>query len=308
MSPTAAEIPAPSSSSAPAAPFAPDSPVSPASPAAPSVGGALDPPRVLAFLGIALAITGGLSLAVAVGPIPEPAVGLVVPLAQLSPLLAALLVRRRGEPWWRALALTVPSWRLLGLAVLAAISAFTMVPLARVLVGLGAGVPPVVDPAPVASLLLAVPAVFVMQAVFAIGEEAGWRGWLQDQLAPLGFWRMSLAIGVLWALWHAPIVLALGFGPREAATYLGTIVAVAPLLAALREISGTAWAAVIGHGLLNSVRVAIAQNVLGPVGPEAAWLLDLTGWVLWLAVAWMLLRALGTSTSTSTDAASRHRP
>ena len=143
-------------------------------------------------------------------------------------------------------------------------------------------------------LLLAVPAVLVMQSLFAIGEEAGWRGWLHGELRPLGFWPMSLLVGVMWAVWHAPIVLALGLAPREAVTYLGTIVAVAPLLSALREISGTAWVAVLGHGLLNSARVAIEQNVLGPLEPETAWLLDLSSWALWIAAAWMVLRLGGT--------------
>ena len=256
----------------------------------PSAPAPPDPRRVVAFCGIALAVTVALSLPVATGLLPETTVGLIVPLAQLSPLLAALLVRRRGEPARRALALAVPSWRVLGIVALAATAAFVMVPLARVLIGLAAGVPLAAEPAPVLSLLLAVPAVLAMQSLFAIGEESGWRGWLHSELTPLGFWPVSLLIGAMWALWHAPIVLALGLAPREAVTYLGTIVAVAPLLAALREISGTVWAAVLGHGLLSSVRVAIEQNVLGPLGPGDAWLLDLCSWALWLAVAWLVLR------------------
>lgn len=253
----------------------------------------LDLPRLLAFLGLAVGATALLSLPFALDLLPEAALGPAVPLAQLSPLLAALLVRRRDRPWRRALALTVPSRSVLAITALAAVAAFTMVPLARVLIGIGAGAPPIAAPAPLASLLMAVPAVLVMQGLFAIGEEAGWRGWLHDQLAPFGFWRLSLLIGALWALWHAPIVLALGMTPRESVTYLGTIVAVAPLLAALREISGTAWAAVIGHALFSSVRVAIEQNVLGPVGTGTAWLLDAGSWVLWLAAAWMVLRVGG---------------
>ena len=249
--------------------------------------------RVAAFLGIALSVTAALSLLVAAGILPTAAVGLLVPLAQLSPLLAALLVRRRDEPRREALGLAVPSWRLMLLASLGAVAAFVMVPLARVLIGLGAGAPPLTDPAPVQGLLLAVPSVLLLQALLAIGEETGWRGWLQRELTPLGFWPMSLLIGLAWALWHAPIVLALGLAPREAVTYLGTIVAVAPLLSALREISGTVWPAVLGHALLNSVRVAIEQNVLGPVGPGVAWLLDLSSWALWIAVAWMVLRIGG---------------
>ncbi len=48
----------------------------------------------------------------------------------------------------------------------------------------------------------------------ALGEEPGWRGvWLARLLRgelPLG---ASLTMGVVWALWHAPIDLAQGFGP-----------------------------------------------------------------------------------------------
>ena len=257
--------------------------------------------RVLAFLGAALAVSTALSLPFAFGALPPASVGLAVPLAQLSPLLAALLVRRRGAPWWRALALAVPSWRALGVA---AIAAFVAVPLARVLIGLGAGAPPSADALPLSSLLLAVPTVLVMQSLFAIGEEAGWRGWLHGELRPLGFWPMSLLIGAMWAVWHAPIVLALGLAPREAVTYLGTIVAVAPLLSALREVSGTAWAAVLGHGLLNSARVAIEQNVLGPLESGTAWLLDLSSWALWLAVAAVVLHLGGRRRATTPGAVS----
>ena len=260
--------------------------------------------RVLAFLGAALAVSTALSLPFAFGALPPASVGLAVPLAQLSPLLAALLVRRRGAPWWRALALAVPSWRALGVAALAAIAAFVAVPLARVLIGLGAGAPPSADALPLSSVLLAVPAVLVMQSLFAIGEEAGWRGWLHGELRPLGFWPMSLLIGAMWAVWHAPIVLALGLAPREAITYLGTIVAVAPLLSALREVSGTAWAAVLGHGLLNSARVAIEQNVLGPLEPGTAWLLDLSSWALWLAAAAVVLHLGGRRRATTPGAVS----
>lgn len=247
--------------------------------------------RVGLFLLLATAVAIALSLPIAAGLLPEAALGIVVPLAQLSPLLAALLVRRRGEPWYRSLALTVPSGRALVIAALAAIAAFTLVPMARILLGIGLGADPLPAGPPLLGLLLAVPVVLVMQALFAIGEEAGWRGWLQSALAPLGFWRMSLLIGLMWALWHLPIVLALGLSGREMISYLGTIVAVAPLLSALRRLSGTAWAAILGHGLLNSLRVALEQNVLGPVDPTLLWVLDLSSWALWIGVAWMVLRS-----------------
>ena len=278
--------PDPASSAAPPA----DPSDTTAPPADPSASASVPTARVGLFFLLATAAAVALSLPVATGLVPESALGLVVPLAQLSPLLAALLVRRRGEPWWRSLALGIPSGRALVIAALAAIAAFTLVPTARILLGIGLGADPLAGGPPVLGLLLAVPVVLVMQAVFAIGEEAGWRGWLQSTLAPLGFWRTSLVIGLMWALWHLPIVLALGLSGREMISYLGTIVAVAPLLSALRSISGTAWAAILGHGLLNSLRVALEQNVLGPVDPTVLWVLDLGSWALWIAVAWMILR------------------
>lgn len=243
--------------------------------------------RVAAFLLLATAISTALAVPLALGVLPASAIALVVPIAQLAPLVAALLVRDRSVRG--SFALAVPSARRLGLGALLALLAFTLVPAAGVILGLALGAPTLSGPGlPV--ILMAVPAVLVMQAVFAIGEELSWRGWLQSTLGDLGFWPMSLLIGVMWAAWHLPVVLALGMGPREVVSYLGTIVAVAPLLSALREVSGTVWVAVFAHGLLNSLRVAIAQNVIGPLEPGMAWALDAAGWVLWLLAAWLVRR------------------
>lgn len=243
--------------------------------------------RVAAFLLLATAISTTLAVPLALGVLPASAIALVVPIAQLAPLLAALLVRDRSVRG--SFALAVPSARRLGLGALLALLAFTLVPAAGVILGLALGAPTLSGPGlPV--ILMAVPAVLVMQAVFAIGEELGWRGWLQSTLGDLGFWPMSLLIGAMWAAWHLPVVLALGMGPREVVSYLGTIVAVAPLLSALREVSGTVWVAVFAHGLLNSLRVAIAQNVIGPLEPGTAWALDASTWVLWLLAAWLVRR------------------
>jgi membrane protease YdiL (CAAX protease family) len=47
-----------------------------------------------------------------------------------------------------------------------------------------------------------------INAVFAFGEEFGWRGYLLWELAPLGFWKASFAIGALWGIWHTPVIVA----------------------------------------------------------------------------------------------------
>lgn len=68
-------------------------------------------------------------------------------------------------------------------------------------------------PAPMMILLMFVLSTFVaplINSIFAFGEEYGWRGFLLPQLLPLGRWQTHLISGVIWGLWHAPLIL-MGF-------------------------------------------------------------------------------------------------
>jgi uncharacterized protein len=49
-----------------------------------------------------------------------------------------------------------------------------------------------------------------INTLFAFGEEYGWRGFLLPRLLPLGRARAHLLGGVIWGLWHAPLIL-MGF-------------------------------------------------------------------------------------------------
>jgi membrane protease YdiL (CAAX protease family) len=44
--------------------------------------------------------------------------------------------------------------------------------------------------------------------VFTFGEEYGWRGYLLPRLVPLGEIRASVVLGVIWGVWHLPLLLA----------------------------------------------------------------------------------------------------
>ena len=48
----------------------------------------------------------------------------------------------------------------------------------------------------------------IPEIIVSFGEEYGWRGYLLPRLMPLGEIRASLILGVIWALWHTPVLLA----------------------------------------------------------------------------------------------------
>ena len=102
-------------------------------------------------------------------------------------------------------------------------------------------------------MLLAGPTV---SALSALGEEAGWRGWLHRELGPLGFWRSSLLTGAIWGIWQAPLALQGRFHPEHpvvgALLCLAGCLALSPLLAWVRERSGSAFSAAVFQGTLNA--------------------------------------------------------
>ena len=91
-----------------------------------------------------------------------------------------------------------------------------------------------------------------------LGEEIGWRGFLVPELARRhGFLATSLISGIVWALWHYPILL---LGSYHAATsvwwYLPlftiTVVTINLLWTWLRLKSGSIWPCVFLHAAHNT--------------------------------------------------------
>jgi len=113
---------------------------------------------------------------------------------------------------------------------------------------------------PIHPALLALPQAVIagatINALFAFGEEIGWRGLLHRELAGLGLWRESAIVGVLWGFWHAPIIL-LGHNYPEhplPGVFLFVVICLllSPLHTLVRRRSGSVWAAAICHGTFNA--------------------------------------------------------
>jgi len=46
----------------------------------------------------------------------------------------------------------------------------------------------------------------LINVIFTMGEELGWRGFLLPRLLPLGQWKALLISGTIWGIWHAPAI------------------------------------------------------------------------------------------------------
>ena len=162
-----------------------------------------------------------------------------------------------------------------------------------------AGVP--IDPTLLAAIQIvaALTVAPLINGLVAFGEEFGWRAYLYPKLRPLGRRRAIVLSGVIWGVWHWPVIAMgynYGFGyPGFPWTgmlaFLAFTVGAGTFLAVLTEREGSVWPASIGHGAINAIAgVALLfaagqpMRLLGPtpVGVLAA--------LPWLALAVWLLR------------------
>lgn len=107
-----------------------------------------------------------------------------------------------------------------------------------------------------------------INALFAFGEEYGWRGVLAKELRPLGVLRSNLVIGVLWGLWHAPIIILMGhnYGSEWALGVPMMVAWTVPLgflLARVKERTGSVLAPAMLHGAYNGTIGIFALLIVG---------------------------------------------
>lgn len=125
----------------------------------------------------------------------------------------------------------------------------------------------------------------ILNAVPILGEEFGWRAYLQPKLMPLGGRKAMVIMGIVWGLWHAPLI-AMGhnYGTGyPGAPWTGILATIWIMFilgtffgwAALR--GGSVWPAVIGHGAFNGIAGIYVFFTQGSpntlLGPSAAGLI-----------------------------------
>ena len=95
-----------------------------------------------------------------------------------------------------------------------------------------------------------------INAVFGFGEEAGWRGFLLNSLKDKGFYKASLIIGIVWGIWHLPVVIqGHNYGKyRIIGVVMMTLwtVLLSPLFTYVVYKTGSIISASVFHGVLNA--------------------------------------------------------
>ena len=106
-----------------------------------------------------------------------------------------------------------------------------------------------------------------VNAIASFGEEFGWRNYLVGALREVKFWKASLFIGIVWGIWHFPLILMGHNYPNE--PYWGVLLMVVMcILLGVIELyfvlkSKSMIVAAIMHGTINALAGVVIYFTLG---------------------------------------------
>ncbi len=157
-------------------------------------------------------------------------------------------------------------------------------------------------PIPSSLYIPALIVLFVLVAVIGVplsgiagvfGEEYGWRGFLQSELTKLGNLKGVLLVGLIWGIWHFPIILRgiHTYPPSVLGLFLGVVFFVLwGIIQGYAVIkTGSIWVAAFMHGLVNSVYGFMLSYVVRPENRIFSFGLGIYGLVcLLIVVGWIL--------------------
>ena len=106
-----------------------------------------------------------------------------------------------------------------------------------------------------------------INAVCAFGEEYGWRNYLVKALREVKFWKAALFIGIVWGIWHFPLILMGHNYPNEPQWGVLLMVVMCILLGVIELYfvlkSKSMVVAAIMHGTFNAVAGVVIYFTLG---------------------------------------------
>ncbi|MDX2190737.1 MAG: type II CAAX endopeptidase family protein [Bacteroidota bacterium] len=95
-----------------------------------------------------------------------------------------------------------------------------------------------------------------INAIVALGEEIGWRGLLMNELKHKGYFNASMQTGLIWGVWHAPLILMGHNYPEHPIAGVGMMVLfcvfISPIFSYIYLRANSIWAPAMLHGVLNA--------------------------------------------------------
>jgi membrane protease YdiL (CAAX protease family) len=96
----------------------------------------------------------------------------------------------------------------------------------------------------------------IINIVFTMGEELGWRGFLLPTLLPIGQWKAILVSGLIWGFWHAPVIAQGHNFPQHPfwgiLVMMFACVLLGAILSWLYLKTRSPWSAALAHGSVNA--------------------------------------------------------
>ena len=106
-----------------------------------------------------------------------------------------------------------------------------------------------------------------VNAIAAFGEEYGWRNYLVGALREVKFWKAALFIGIVWGIWHFPLILMGHNYPNEPQWGVLLMVVMCILLGVIELYfvlkTKSMIVAAIMHGTINAVAGMTIYFTLG---------------------------------------------
>ena len=161
----------------------------------------------------------------------------------------------------------------------------------------------------ISQTILAFTVGILINMIFTFGEEFGWRGYLLPRLSPLGGILAAIITGIVWGLWHAPLIVLNGYN-YPGHPWSGVIMmvifttALSMIFAWLRFRSGSVWPSTLAHAAFNAqagfaiIFLSQADSLLrAPIGIIG--LLPTIAFAIWLAVTGRLKPDLQVKTAST---------
>jgi membrane protease YdiL (CAAX protease family) len=141
----------------------------------------------------------------------------------------------------------------------------------------------------------------IFNSIFTFGEEFGWRAYLQPRLLPLGGRRAMMLMGLIWGIWHWPLI-AMGHNYGQdypGHPWLGMLTmtwftfVTGTFLGWLALRGGSVWPAVLGHATINAtaglgllVSTGDANLLLGPLPVGLLGSAGFSAAAMWILLRW----------------------